>query len=114
MASPFDAHHARITGLVFKKSDTELGRSAKFITIGFNYSGLKAGDVLSLRFYGYNDSTYDPTASLTETVSPGSSLVGSGVERPDTDFRLGLTYPGATTMEVYLNGVAQGEVSLTV
>jgi len=44
----------------------------------------------------------------------GSSLVGSGVENPDTDFRLGLTYQGATTMEVYLNGVSQGEVSLTI
>ena len=70
--------------------------------------------MLSLRFYGYSDTTFDSTASLTETVQQGSSLVGSGVENPDTDFRLGLTYQGATTMEVYLNGVSQGEVSLTI
>lgn len=114
MTSPLDAHGARITGLVFKRSDSVLGRSAKFITIGFSYHDLKVGDVISLRFYAYDDSTYDPTASLTTTVSTDSSLVGSGVEKPDTDFRLGLTYPGTTTMEVYLNGISQGEVSLTI
>jgi tetratricopeptide (TPR) repeat protein len=114
MTSPYDTHGARISGLIFKKSDTELGRSANFVTIGFTYHDLKVGDVISLRFYGYRDSTFDPTASLTETVQQGSSLVGSGVENPDTDFRLGLTYQGETTMEVYLNGVSQGEVSLTI
>ncbi|HEY2298648.1 MAG TPA: hypothetical protein VGH43_13025 [Jatrophihabitans sp.] len=113
-ASPYDTHGAGISGLVFKKSDSELGRSANFVTIGFTYQGLKVGDVISLRFYAYNDSTYDPTASLTQTVQTGSSLTGSGVESPDTDFRLGLTYQGETTMEVYLNGVSQGEVSLTI
>src|SRR5690242_21509990 len=59
MASPFDTHGAGITGLIFKKSDTELGRSANFVTIGFTYHGVKVGDVISLRFYGYRDSTLD-------------------------------------------------------
>jgi hypothetical protein len=46
-------------------------------------------------------------------VASNSTLVGSGIEQPDSHFRLGLTNKGETTMEVYLNGVSQGEVSIT-
>ncbi len=113
MAHPLDTHGAVIDNLVFRKSDSVLGRTAGFVTIGFSYRGLEAGDVLSLRFYGYNDTFYDPTASLTVTVSAGSSLVGDGTEQPDSDYRLKLSYKYATTMEVYLNGVLQGEMAYT-
>lgn len=113
MAHPFDTHGAQVSNLVFRRSDSVLGRTAGFVTIGFTYHGLQVGDVLSLRFYSYGDTYYDPTASLTETVAPGSSLVGNGVVQPDTDYRLKLSYKYATTMEVYLNGVFQGEVTYT-
>ncbi len=113
MAHPLDTHGAAISNLVFRKSDSVLGRTAGFVTIGFNYRGLEVGDVLSLRFYGYGDTFYDPTASLTETVSAGSSLVGDGTEQPDSDYRLKLSYKYKTTMEVYLNGVLQGELDYT-
>jgi tetratricopeptide (TPR) repeat protein len=113
MAHPLDTHGAVINNLVFRKSDSVLGRTAGFVTIGFDYRGLEVGDVLSLRFYGYNDTFYDPTASLTETVSAGSSLVGDGTEQPDSDYRLKLSYKYKTTMEVYLNGVPQGQLDYT-
>lgn len=113
MTTPLDTHGARISKLVFRKSDSVLGRVAKAVTIGFDYSGLKVGDVLSFRFYGYRDSTYDPTASLTQTVAANSSLLTDGVERPDTDFRLTLTYQYETTLEVYLNGVFMAQASFT-
>ena len=69
MAHPLDTHGAQVNDLVFRKSDTVLGRTAGFVTIGYSYHGLEVGDVISLRFYGYGDTYYDPTASLTETVS---------------------------------------------
>ena len=112
MAHPLDTHGAVIDNLVFRKSDSVLGRTAGFVTIGFSYRGLEVGDVLSLRFYGYNDTFYDPTASLTVTVSAGSSLVGDGTEQPDSDYRLKLSYKYETTMEVYLNGVLAGRARL--
>jgi tetratricopeptide (TPR) repeat protein len=112
--TPGDTHGAHITGLILKTSDTELGRVAKFVTIGFTYSDLAVGDHISLRFYA-NGVTYDPIASIPDTVvSSNSTLVGSGVEQPDSHFRLGLSNTGETTMEVYLNGVSQGEVSINV
>lgn len=113
MTTPLDTHGATINNLVFRRSHSVLGRVSKAVTIGFDYSGLKVGDVLSFRFYGYQDSTYDPTASLTQTVAEGSSLLTDGVEQPDTDFRLTLTYQYETTMEVYLNGVFMGQASFT-
>ncbi len=113
MAHPLDTHGAQVNDLVFRKSNTVLGRTAGFVTIGFDYHGLQVGDVISLRFYGYNDTYYDPTASLTETVTAGSALVGDGTEQPDTDYRLKLSYKYETTMEVYLNGVFQGELTYT-
>jgi tetratricopeptide (TPR) repeat protein len=113
MTTPLDTHGARIDDLIFRKSDSVLGRVAKAVTIGFDYSGLKVGDVLSFRFYSYQDSTYDPTASITQTVQQGSSLLTDGVEQPDTDFRLTLTYQYETTLEVYLNGVFMGQASYT-
>lgn len=113
MSTPLDTHGAQISKLVFRKSDSVLGRVAKAVTIGFDYSGLRVGDVLSFRFYGYQDTTYDPTASLTQTVARGSSLLTDGVEQPDTDFRLTLTYPYETTLEVYINGVFQDSATFT-
>ncbi len=113
MAHPLDTHGAAIDDLVFRKSNSVLGRTAGFVTIGFSYRGLEVGDVISLRFYSYDDTYYDPTASLTATVDAGSSLVGDGTEQPDTDYRLKLSYKYKTTMEVYLNGVLQGELAYT-
>ncbi|HZZ98071.1 MAG TPA: hypothetical protein VFE19_13700 [Jatrophihabitantaceae bacterium] len=112
--TPGDTHGAHITGLILKMSATKLGQYAKFVTIGFTYSNLAVGDHISLRFYA-NGVTYDPIASIPDTVvSSNSTLVGSGVEQPDSHFRLGLSNTGQTTMEVYLNGVSQGEVSITI
>jgi tetratricopeptide (TPR) repeat protein len=113
MAHPLDTHGAQVNNLVFRKSDTVLGRTAGFVTIGYGYHGLEVGDVISLRFYGYGDTYYDPTASLTETVAAGSPLVGDGTEQADTDYRLKLSYKYETTMEVYLNGVFQGKLTYT-
>ena len=112
--TPGDTHGAHITGLILKTSDTKLGEIAKFVTIGFTYSNLAVGDHISLRFYA-NGVTYDPIASIPDTVvASNSTLVGSGVEQPDSHFRLGLSNTGETTMEVYLNGVSQGEVSINI
>lgn len=113
MPTPLSTHGAGISDLVFRKSDSVLGRVAKAVTIGFRYHGLRPGDVISLRFYGYQDSTYDSVASLTERVQKGSSLLTDGVEQPDSDFRLTLSYPYETTLEVYLNGVLQGQATYT-
>jgi tetratricopeptide (TPR) repeat protein len=110
---PGDTHGARITGLILKKSATKLGEIADFVTIGFTYHDLRVGDHISVRFYS-NGVTYDPIASIpNQVVASNSTLVGSGIEQPDSHFRLGLTNKGETTMEVYLNGVSQGEVSIT-
>jgi tetratricopeptide (TPR) repeat protein len=114
MTRQLDSHGASITDLVFKKSATKLGEIADFVTIGFAYHGLEPGDVISLRFYGNDRTTFDLTASLTAVASAQNGLIGSGTEVPDRDFRLGLSNTGETTLEVYLNGVSQGEVSLTI
>jgi Tfp pilus assembly protein PilF len=112
--APGDTHGARITGLILRKSATKLGQIADFVTIGFTYHDLKVGDHISLRFYA-KGLTYDLTASLPDAiVQSNSTLVGSGIEPPDSHFRLGLSNKGETTMEVYLNGVSQGEVSITI
>jgi hypothetical protein len=112
--TPGDTHGASISGLVLKKSDTKLGQVADFVTIGFTYQNLEVGDHISVRFYA-NGVSYDPIASIPDTVvSSNSTLVGSGVEEPDSHFRLGLNNRAETTMEIYLNGVQQGEVSITV
>ena len=112
--TPGDTHGARITGLILRKSATKLGQIADFVTIGFTYHDLKVGDHISLRFYA-KGLTYDLTASLPDAiVQSNSTLVGSGIEPPDSHFRLGLSNKGETTMEVYLNGVSQGEVTLDV
>jgi Tfp pilus assembly protein PilF len=112
--TPGDTHGARITGLILRKSATKLGSIADFVTIGFTYHGLQVGDHISVRFYA-NGLTYDLTASLPDAVvQSNSTLVGSGIEPPDSHFRLGLSNKGETTMEVYLNGVSQGEVSITI
>lgn len=108
-----DTHGASITDLVFRKSDSVLGRTAGFVTIGFHFHGLEQGDVIQLRFYSFNDAYLDPTASETDFVSQGSPLIGDGIEQPDTDYRVKLSYKYETTMEVYLNGVFQGQATYT-
>jgi cytochrome c-type biogenesis protein CcmH/NrfG len=113
MAHPLDTHGASVSNLVFRKSDSVLGRTAGFITIGYSYHGLQPGDVVSLRFYSYGDTYYDPTASLTVTSTSSNGLVGDGTEQPDSDYRLKLSYKYETTMEVYLNGVFQGQLTYT-
>jgi tetratricopeptide (TPR) repeat protein len=113
MSSPLDTHGAGITDLVFRRSRSVLGHVAKAVTIGFRYHGLKPGDVIALRFYGYQDTTYDTVASFIQRVDDGSPLLVDGVEKPDSHFRVTLASQYETTLEVYLNGILQGETTYT-
>ena len=55
---------------------------------------------MSVRFYSGGE-TYDRTASIPDQIiTANNTLVGSGVESPDSNFRLGLTNKGENTMEI--------------
>lgn len=113
MATPFDTHGASIDHIVFRKSKTVFGRLGGAVTFGFSYHGLRAGDVISVRDYAYGDSTFDGVASFSQTVTDANGLVGDGVVQPDTSYRLSLSYQYLNTLEIYLNGVYQGEATYT-
>jgi hypothetical protein len=108
--TPGSTHGARITD-VYLGPAKKIGGIGGFLTIGFYHQGLRPGDHLAFRLYSGDDSVYDATASEPDVVvQQGTTLVGDGVFAPQQT-RVDIGHMGRVTLEVYLNGVFQGQAS---
>ena len=96
--TPGDAHGAQVTSITVRKANGQIGDSG-CATFGYSYTGLRAGDHVSVRWYE-NGTTFSLTQSIIdETVGSG----GDGQLDPDTGYVVPTT-PGSWTVEVYVNG----------
>lgn len=109
-SAPNPTHGAKITDIYLGPAK-KIGGIGGFLTIGFQHWNLQPGDVLAFRFYTGNDSVYEATASEPKiVVGAGTTLVGTGVFAPQQT-RIDIGSVGKVTLEVYLNGVYQGQTS---
>lgn len=109
---PGDAHGATVSGIVLRQADEPLGQAGS-ATLGFSYAGLRAGDIVSLRFYA-DDINYELAASnnavqvgANQPIHPGAGTFAPGqyiVPLP----------AGAQSLEIYLNGRLLGSSSFTM
>lgn len=109
-ATPASTHGAKITNIYLGPAK-KIGGIGGFLTIGFQHWGLRPGDHLAFRFYTQNDSRYEATASEPNiVVHPATTLVGTGLFAPQQT-RIDIGSVGRVTLEVYLNGVYQGQAN---
>jgi hypothetical protein len=109
-STPGSTHGAAISDIYLGPAK-KIGGVGGFLTIGFQHSGLRPGDHLAFRFYTSDDTTYQATASEPDVVvNAGSALAADGMFPPQQT-RINIGSVGRVTLEVYLNGVFQGQTS---
>ena len=106
--TPGDAHGAQVTSITVRKANGQIG-NAGCATFGYSYTGLRAGDHISVRWYE-NGVSFSLTQSIIdETVDSG----GDGQLDPDTGYVVPTT-PGSWTVEVYINGNLMRSATFTM
>jgi tetratricopeptide (TPR) repeat protein len=101
--TPGSAHGAQVTNVAVTALDGAAGQHGGS-TVSFDYRGLKKGDIVSARWYLYDD-IYEPAASSTALRVPRDLAAGTGSQAAFSGVSP-LLAPGVPqTLEIFINGV---------